>query len=65
MMSDRISVVMACYSGDRAEPLRSAIDSILNQTIHPEDFVIVVDGPVGSDIAEVLDCAQVNNGKDL
>jgi len=49
------SVVMSIYRGDDLNQIRSAIESILNQTYKPNQFVIVVDGPVLKDIAITLE----------
>lgn len=48
------SVLMSVYSGVRPHELEAAIDSILNQTMPTDDFVIVEDGPVSSKLEEVI-----------
>lgn len=40
------SVLMAVYQGDHPDYLAISIDSILNQTVPTDDFVIVADGPL-------------------
>ena len=45
------SVLMSVYVKEKAEYLRTAMDSIWNQTIPTDDFVLVCDGPLN----EVLD----------
>lgn len=40
------SVVMAVYHKDRAEWLKQAIESMLNQSVVSDDIVIVADGPL-------------------
>lgn len=40
------SVVMAVYYKDRAEWLKQAIESLLNQSVVSDDIVIVADGPL-------------------
>lgn len=45
---------MSVYKNDNPQYLIQAIDSMLNQTIKAEQFVIVEDGPVGEDIEEVI-----------
>ena len=44
--SRRYSVVMSVYRGDNPRWFRQAIDSILNQTVRPDEIVVVVDGPL-------------------
>ena len=48
------SVLMGLYHKDSPEFLRVAIDSMLNQTIPPEEYFIAVDGPIGEELQEVL-----------
>ncbi|WP_142849678.1 glycosyltransferase [Telmatospirillum sp. J64-1] len=48
------SVLMATYAGDRAEWLRKALASIRNQTLHPAELVIVLDGPVSAASEQVI-----------
>ena len=51
----KYSVLMPVYHKDKAKYVKLAIDSMLNQTIKPEQYVIVEDGPVPADIQELLD----------
>lgn len=46
------SVLMSVYSKEKPEFLRSSIESILNQTVKTDDFVLVCDGP----LTKELDC---------
>ena len=48
------SVLMSVYSGESADNFRSAVSSMLNQTVCPDQFVIVCDGPLGDDLDAVL-----------
>lgn len=49
------SVLMSVYGGDNAEHLRRALDSVtIEQTLKPDQLVLVTDGQVGEDIAEVI-----------
>ncbi len=52
---DLISVLMSVYKNDNGFFLKEAIDSILNQTIKPNQVVIVVDGPVPEVISNIID----------
>ena len=49
-----ISVVMAVWRGDSPDQIAAAIYSVLEQTVRPTEFVVVADGPVGSDIDACL-----------
>lgn len=49
------SVSMCVYGGDHPEHFKVAIDSILNQTICPNEVVLVVDGPVPVALGCIID----------
>ena len=42
---------MSVYKNDKPEHVALAIDSILNQTLKPNQYVIVVDGPISEELA--------------
>lgn len=48
------SVLMSVYQNDNPEYLQQAIDSMLHQTIVPDQFVIVVDGPIPKALMNIL-----------
>ena len=51
--SIKFSVLMTTYNGETPDNLKASLDSILvNQTVKPDQLVLVVDGPVSSS----LDC---------
>ncbi|MBE6667443.1 MAG: glycosyltransferase [Ruminococcaceae bacterium] len=51
-MSDiKFSVSMCVYGGDNPEWFKTAVESVLNQTVKASEIVLVVDGPV----PEILD----------
>lgn len=52
---EKYSVLMAVYAGDKVEYVKLAIDSMKNQTVPPDEIVIVVDGPIGADIGAILE----------
>lgn len=54
MPKNKVSVVMAVYKNDKAPWVRESIDSILNQTLKADEIIIVVDGPIPTDIEGVL-----------
>ncbi len=50
-----VSVLMPVYKGDGLRELQLAIASVENQTELPDEFVVVVDGPIPSDLSAFLD----------
>lgn len=48
------SVLMSVYKNDKPDYLRLAIDSMLNQSFAPEQFVIVEDGPISDELKTVI-----------
>lgn len=48
------SVSMCVYGGDNSEHFDLAMQSIFDQTLKPDEVVLVVDGPVGDDINNVI-----------
>lgn len=50
----RLSAVMAVYAGDQPDAVRAAIDSVLGQTRPADEFVIVIDGPIGAGLEAVI-----------
>ena len=48
------SVCMSVYHGDNATFFKEAVDSLFTQTRQPDEIVLVVDGPVGDDIDQVI-----------
>ncbi len=51
---DRFSVCMSVYKGDNAVYFKEALESVFSQTRQPDELVLVVDGPVGEDINNVI-----------
>lgn len=49
------SVAMSVYAKDNAEWFDSALDSVINQTVKPDEIVLIVDGPVPGSIQKVID----------
>ena len=54
MSNLRFSVAMCVYGGDRADWFKTAVDSILNQTVKPSEVVLVVDGPVPEELNGII-----------
>ncbi len=50
----KFSVSMCVYEKDNPKWFKEAVDSILNQTVQPEEVVLVVDGPVPSELDLVI-----------
>lgn len=48
------SVLMACYVKDSPAYLSQALDSILSQTLRPEEVILVCDGPLTESLYEVI-----------
>lgn len=61
---EKYSVLMSVYIKEKAEYLRQSIDSMLKQTVFPEQFVIVKDGPLSSELNNVIG-AYVKDFPDL
>lgn len=51
---DNYSVLMSVYHKEKADFLRESMDSIWNQTIPTNDFVLVCDGPLNSELDSVI-----------
>lgn len=47
---------MSVYYKEKASNLKSSIDSIFQQTILTNDFVLVCDGPLNEELDAVIDC---------
>lgn len=52
--TSKYSVLMSVYKNDNPHFLRLAIDSMLHQTVPPEQFVIVEDGPVNDKTESII-----------
>lgn len=53
-MRENYSVLMSVYIKEKPEYLKEAIDSILNQTMKTDDFVLVCDGPLSEGLDKVI-----------
>lgn len=67
---EKYSVLMSLYIKEKPEYLRLAVDSMLNQTVKPDEIVIVEDGPLTDALYAVLDeygdkITRVRNEKNL
>ncbi|WP_022769799.1 glycosyltransferase [Butyrivibrio sp. NC2007] len=50
----KYSVLMSVYAKDKSEYLKQSIDSMLDQTIPPDQFVLVKDGLINSEIDSLI-----------
>lgn len=50
---EKYSVLMSLYKKEKSEYLRLAIESMINQTIKPDEIVIVEDGPLTDELYAV------------
>ena len=55
------SVLMSVYYKEHAEYLQTAIDSIWEQTIPTDDFVLVCDGPLNAELDAVIESMQASH----
>lgn len=54
MNTPKFSVAMCVYGGDNPEWFELSVESILNQTVKPNEVVLVVDGPVPQELDEII-----------
>ena len=54
------SVLMSVYYKENAEYLQQAMDSIWNQSVVTDDFVLVCDGPLTQELNAVIAEMQQN-----
>ena len=56
MTQDKFSVATSVYKNDSAEYFERALSSITSeQTVRPDEIVLVVDGPIGEKIDEIIE----------
>lgn len=51
----KYSVLMSLYKKEKAENLRMALDSMIKQSIKPDEIILVEDGPLTPELYEVLE----------
>lgn len=64
MKMEKYSVLMSLYEKENPEFLRASLDSMLNQTILPDEIVLVEDGPLTGELQDVVNEYR-NNNSDL
>lgn len=52
--SIKFSVSMCVYGGDDPSFFKAAVDSVIDQTVMPDEIVLVVDGPVPEELNSVI-----------
>ena len=60
----KYSVLMSLYKKEKAEYLRLALDSMINQTVRPDEIILVEDGALTPELYAVVNEYQANY-KDL
>lgn len=53
-LDNNFSVLIGVYHKDNPEYFRQAMDSILNQTVKSNDIVLSIDGPIYSELLEIV-----------
>lgn len=64
-MSESYSVLMSVYHKEKPEYLRESMESIYNQTVPTDNFVLVCDGPLNPPLDEVIAEMQEKFGSRL
>lgn len=54
-MEQNYSVLMSVYKKEKPEYLKQAIESMINQTVQTNDFVLVCDGPLTSQLDSLIE----------
>ena len=65
MSVNNYSILLPVYHKDKKEYLILSIESMLNQTVKSDDFVIVKDGPLTAELDEVLNEYASNKGNNI
>lgn len=59
-MTCSYSVLMSVYKAENPDHLNESIESIMAQTMPPQEFVLVCDGPLSNDLDSVIEKYQHN-----
>lgn len=54
-MIEKYSVLMSLYQKENPEWFEASMDSMLNQTITPDEIVLVLDGPIEGDLMDLVE----------
>lgn len=52
---EKYSVLMSLYKDEKPDHLKESIESMVHQTILPDEIVMVIDGPITADLEGILD----------
>lgn len=55
------SVLMSVYKNEKSEYLKQALSSIIDQSVKPNEILIVEDGPLPNELREVLNAYENNS----
>lgn len=58
MSYEKFSVLMSVYYGTDAEQFKEAVNSVIKQTLIPDEIVIVVDGQINDDVRNAMNSLQ-------
>lgn len=58
---DKYSVLMSVYRKVEPIELSKSIESMINQTVFPDQFIIVLDGPIDDKLKKVINCYEKEN----
>lgn len=61
MNEKKYSVLMSVYHKEKPEHLRASIDSMLRQTVKPEEVLLVKDGPLTVELEQIIDSFRGND----
>lgn len=50
----KFSVLISVYERDNPEHFKEAIESIVHQTVKPDEIVLVIDGPIGNHLRKMV-----------
>ena len=50
----KFSVAMCVYGGDNPENFECALNSVISQTVLPDEIILVVDGPIPDSISSII-----------
>ncbi len=51
----KFSVLICVYAGDNAKHFDLAMESVFTQTLLPDEVVLVIDGPIGTELTNIVD----------
>jgi glycosyltransferase involved in cell wall biosynthesis len=64
-MNTNYSVLMSVYSKEKPEHLKEAMDSIFDQSVKTDDFVLVCDGPLPPELDDIINAEKEREGNTL